>query len=109
MENRSKFLTFIGFSIKARKIRCGVNAIATLKGGVKLLIVCSTASENTKKDAVKLSKKFNAKLYELSGYVLENVVYKEKCKLVAVTDTGLAKAIVDNADGHLTVYSGGLV
>ena len=103
---KSKSFTFIGFAIKARKLRCGVNAIATLKKA-DLLIVCSSASENTKKDAVKLSKKLFAKLLVLNEVLLESVVYKDKCKLVAITDKALAKAIINSGDSRFCEYQEG--
>ena len=103
---KSKAFTFIGFAIKARKLRCGVNAISTLKKA-DLLILCSSASENTKKDAVKLSKKLNAKLSVLNEVLLESVVYKDKCKLVAVTDNALAKAILNSGDSRFCEYQEG--
>ena len=103
---KSKAFTFIGFAIKARKLRCGVNAISTLKKA-DLLILCSSASENTKKDAVKLSKKLNAKLLVLNEVLLESVVYKDKCKLVAVTDNALAKAILNSGDSRFCEHQEG--
>ena len=103
----SKPLTFIGFAIKARKVKFGVNAVATLKPKVPLLILCSTASDNTKHDAVKLSKKLQATLLIATDVKVEDIVYKENCKLIAVQDVALAKAIMENLDCHFTKYSGG--
>ena len=104
----SKILTFIGFSIRARKVRSGVNAIKTLKGGVPLLILCHTASDNTLKDAVKLSKKLSARLVISKTYKIEDVIKKEHCKLIAIQDNSLAKAILDNLDCHFQEYSQGV-
>ena len=84
----------------------GVNAVATLKNA-EILMLCHTASENTKKDAVKLSKKLNAKLLVLNEVLLESVVYKDKCKLVAVTDNALAKAILNSGDSRFCEYQEG--
>ena len=105
--NNSKPLTFIGFAIKARKVRCGVGAISTLKGKVPLLIICSTASDNTFDEAVKLSKKLCSKLLVATNVKVEDVVCKDNCKLIAISDVALAKAIIDNIDCHFTEYSGG--
>ena len=105
MEN-SKLLTYIGFAIKARKVRAGVNAISTLKGGVKVLIICETASENTFNDAVKLANKFNAPLVVSKTYKVEDIIKKEHCKLLAVQDDSLGKAILNNLDSHFQKYSG---
>lgn len=105
---KSKAFTFIGFAIKARKVKMGVNAVATLKKA-ELLIICHTASENTLKDAVSLSKKLNAKLLILNEVELCEVVFKENTKLIAVTDKGLADAILKSDERRLVEYSGGLL
>ncbi len=105
---KTKAFTFIGFAIKARKVKMGVNAVNTLKKA-ELLIVCSTATENTLKEAVSLSKKLLAKLLVLNDIKLEEVVFKENCKLIAITDKALSKAILDSQDSHLSEYFGGLL
>ena len=105
---QTKLNTFIGFAIKARKAKLGVNAVKTLKKA-DVLIICSTASENTLKEAISLSKKLNAKLYVLTDIKLEDIVYKENCKLIAVLDKGLAKAIMECKSSHLQEYIGGLL
>ena len=105
MANRSKIETFIGFSIRARALACGSNTIATQKR-VYLIILCSSASENTKKIAQKYCNKFRCDLL-LCKKPLEDIVYKQNCKLVALTDKNLAKAILDNQDENFSVYSGG--
>ena len=105
---QTKLNTFIGFAIKARKAKLGVNAVKTLKKA-EILILCSSASENTLKDVVSLSKKLNAKLYVLNEIKLEDVVYKENCKLMAVCDKGLSKAIIECKSSRLQEYIGGLL
>ncbi len=102
---KSKPLTFIGFALRARKVRTGVNAIQTLKGNVKVLIICQTASENTFNDAVKLAKKFNAPLIVSKTYKVEELVRKENCKLLAIQDESLGNAVLQNLDSHFQEYS----
>ncbi len=104
----SKLFTFIGFAIKARKVKMGVNAIKTLKRA-QLLILCHMASENTVKEAISLSKRLNAKLFILNDIKLEDVVFKDKLKLIAVCDDALAKAIIDSNDSRLKECLGGLL
>lgn len=101
---KSKILTFIGFSIRARKLRAGTNAIATLKKA-KLLIICATASKNAFDEAVKLCKKLNAPLVVSKTYKVEELVKKENCKLVAIQDESLGNAILQNLDEHFQEYS----
>lgn len=100
---RSKIETFIGFSIRAGKYRLGVNAVATLKSA-ELLIMCHTASENTVKDVLKLSKKLKVEIIVYNFGNLEDLTGKANCKLMAVTDKSLAKAIIDNLDENFTKY-----
>lgn len=102
---KSKPLTFIGFALRARKVRTGVNAIQTLKGNVKVLIICHTASENTFSDAVKLAKKFNSPLIVSNTYKVEDLVRKENCKLLAIQDESLGNAVLQNLDSHFQEYS----
>ena len=102
---RSKVLTYIGFAKKSGNLRSGVNAINTLKTA-NLLIVCATASQNTVKEAVKLSVKFSCPIVE-SKVLIEEITGKENCKLIAITEGNLAKAILDNKDENFTLISGG--
>lgn len=102
---RSKAETFLGFARRSGNLRAGVNAIAMLKK-VYLLIICRTASANTRKEAEKLAVKFACPLME-TGVPAEKISGKENCKLLAVTDGELAKAITENADDNFTIISGG--
>jgi len=90
-----KVETYIGFCIKARKIALGSGTIDLIKKGVYLIIVFSTASENAKKLALKYKNRFSCPLVECK-IGLENVVHKENCKIAAICDSNLAKAICDN-------------
>ena len=102
---RSKILSYIGFAAKSGNLRTGVNAVATLKK-VNLLAVCKRASENTVRDAEKLAAKFNCPLI-VSLIPVEEITGKENCKVFAVTDASLARAILDNLDDNFTIKSGG--
>ena len=104
MENKSKVETFIGFSMRARKCKIGVNAIATLKRA-NLLILCKSASENTKKDAIKLARKLNAKLILTVSKNLSDYTHVENGKLIAILDRELANAIMKNLLEDFTYYN----
>ena len=91
---KSKAETFIGFAVRARKCKIGVNACKTLKRA-KLVIVDGGAGESTKSDAKKLAERFHCPL--LTGKKpLESVVFKDNAKVMAITDGALASAIYDN-------------
>ncbi len=99
MEKRSKAETFIGFAVKARKLVTGSDSVKRLKKAY-LVLVCNSAAENAKKLAQNLSAKFSCPLLECK-IPLENLCNKSNCKIAAVTDTSLAKAIIDNRDETL--------
>ncbi len=96
MENKSKAETFIGFAMRARKYRIGVNAVGTLKK-VNLILICHTASENTVKDALKLASRFHCTALLTKQKTLEEITHRENAKVMAITDSALSKAILDNS------------
>lgn len=97
METKSKAETFIGFAMRTGKFRIGANAVATLKKA-SLMIVCNSASENTKKDAEKLAKKFHCPLLETVSKTLEEITHRENAKVMAIADKELSKAVLGNSE-----------
>lgn len=106
---RNKADAYVGLCRKAGKLTCGFNAVEVQRGGVYLLLLCHTASENAKKSAYKLSERFGCGLMILEGKTLEEVTGKPNCKLAAVKEENLAKAILSSADENYRLYSGGNV
>lgn len=105
LQNNTKIQTFIGFSIKARKITFGANACLMLKKA-NLIMVGNDGSENCKKQAQKISNKLGCPLV-LSNQPLELIVGKPNCKIIAFTDKALSKAILDNLNEDFSIYLGG--
>jgi hypothetical protein len=103
---KSKVDTYIGFCVKARKILLGAGSVDVAKKGVKLILVCSTASENTFKLAIKYKNRFSCPLI-ICKCGLENAVNKPNCKIAAVMDESLAHAILDNVCDDYELYAGG--
>ena len=95
--DKSKAETFIGFAMRTGNFRIGANAAATLKRA-SLMIVCSSASENTKKEAEKLAKKFKCPLIEPTVKTLEEITHRENAKVMAIADKSLSAAILDNLE-----------
>ena len=106
MQN-NKIFTYVGFAKRAGKLKAGTNAIKTLRNGVYLIIVCKTASENASKEAVKLSQRFYCPLLITKTFTVEELIGKENCKMLAVSEPELAKAILSNVGEDLTEFSGG--
>ena len=99
-----KVETYLGFCLRARKIALGAGTLDTLRKGVYLVMVCSTASENTFKLAIKYKNRFSCPLMVCKSG-LENAVHREGCKLAAIRDAELARAILNNADGNYELYT----
>ena len=106
---RSKAESYIGFCIKSGNLTCGFNAVALQKKGVYLLLLCSGASENARKEAVKLQHKFQCEMLITCGKTLEEITGKPNVKLAAVRDAGLANAILASGDENFKLYSGGSI
>lgn len=87
--------SYLGFAIKSGKIIYGIDSILASKKKKYALILSKTATENLRKKAVLHSERFNIPLVEVDS--LEELIYKQNCKLVAVLDPNLAKAILDCA------------
>ena len=97
MENKTKAQTFIGFAIRSKKFRIGMNASQTLKKA-NLIIVCHTASDNTKKEADKLAGKFHCPIIMTVSKTLSELTFRENAKVMAIADFALSKAILDNLE-----------
>ena len=103
---RSKPDTYIGFCIKAGKISLGAGAIDMLRGGVYLLIADKNCAKNSKRLALKFKNRFGCPLV-LCNENFEVKVNKPGCKLAAIRDRELAKAILENLDQSYELYAGG--
>ena len=94
---QSKVRSYIGFCFKAKKIVLGSSAIGTLKGGVRLLIMDGKAARNSIRYALKYKNKFSCPLLVCKdGF--EELVGKPQCRLAAICDENLAKAILNSGD-----------
>ena len=102
-EKPEKIVSYIGFALRARKIKAGVNAIGTVKRGIYLLIMGESAAPNTKKEALSLAARHHAKIVVTKDILLADIVGKENCKLVALTDRNLSRAILDNLNEHFVI------
>ena len=87
--------------MRAGKFKIGTNAVATLKKAY-LVIVCNSASENTKKEAEKLARKFGCPLIESKNKSLEQITHRENAKVMAISDKQLSDAVLSNSEEDFT-------
>ena len=98
LENKSKAETYIGFAIRKGSYKIGVNAINTIKKA-QLLIICSSAGEDTQNKSKKFARKWGCKILQIKK-PLKEVVFRENAKLMAITDKVLAEAILENINNE---------
>lgn len=98
----AKAETYIGFAIKAGKLIRGSGAVENIKKTVYLIIADFNASDNTKKLIIKYKNRFSCPLmYFKEGF--EKAVNRAGCKVAAVLDENLARAILDNRGDNVII------
>lgn len=101
---RDKIETFIGFSIKSRNVVFGLDSVEIYKKRMYCLLICKSASENTEKDILKIAEKRNLPLIKTLDKTLEEITFKNNCKVLALTDKQLSKAVLCNlSSGYMLV------
>lgn len=90
----SKIASYIGFAARSGKIVYGADSVIKRGKRRKVIVLCPTAGENTSKQIRSYAEKTESPLVFLDGITLEEILKKHNCKVVAVTDENLAKAII---------------
>lgn len=109
MQVTNKAETFIGFSIRSGKILFGLEQIERSKKIPKLIVVCSTLGENSQKKVLTYSEKKKVNVLKLSQRKLEDIVHKDNCKIIGLTDAHLAQAVIDNSQDWASCPKGGVI
>ncbi len=89
-----KTKSYLGFARRAGKLVLGVNAVSAVRGEVFLLVADRAASPNTQKEIGSLQRRFSCPLAEVDD--LESLTGRSLCKLAAVRDPNLARAILQD-------------
>lgn len=92
----SKIDGYLGFAVKSGKILYGIDNIEVSKKRKYLLVLCPTAGSNLVKNAKFYSEKYEIPLVTVDS-PLENIIYKTNCKIIALLDANMAKAVKENA------------
>ena len=97
IDNKQKVLNLLGLAQKAGKVISGTELVTHAIQGetVNLVFLASDSSENTIKEFVFLSEKFQIQLVKsFSSQEISDALGKKR-KVVAVQDRGFARAILD--------------
>lgn len=88
----SKIAAYFGFAKRAGKLTLGINAARTLKNSVYLLAADESMQKNSRKIIQKIQERFSCPLLWFPN--LGELTGRDGCKLAAVREENLAKAIV---------------
>lgn len=91
----NKAKTYVGFAIKSRAIKYGVDDICKCKK-VELIVMCETLQESSTKKLVNFSAKNNIELLKLGLEKFEILLDNKSVKAIAILDKNLALAIKKN-------------
>lgn len=91
-----KIESYLGFAVRSGKILYGIDNIAVGRKRKYALVLCCTASENLAQKAKTVAERDGIPLITTET-PLEIMVNKTNCKLVALTDAHMAKAVTETA------------
>ena len=93
--NTSKIKTYVGFAVKSRKIRFGVDDILKLKNA-GIIIVSDSLAESGMKKLENFANKKSIELIKLTEVDFLELIQNISIKALAVLDENLAEAIKKN-------------
>lgn len=91
----SKIKTYIGFAIKSRDIRFGVDDIVKMKG-TKLIIASKNLGESSLVKLNKFAATKNMEVTLLDSELFAEIMQSENIKAAAISNENLAEAIKNN-------------
>ena len=86
-----KIKTYVGFAIKAGKIKFGVDNITATKGKINVILYDNQLSERSKKKILDYATVKNIIIIE---FPIEEILPERNCKALGITDINLANAII---------------
>ncbi len=88
----TKIRSFVGFSVKARKILFGVDNITTAIGKKKpyVVLVSTDISANSYEKLKRYVEKYDVEMFNAD---IEQILSGKNCKAIGLTDENLAKAV----------------
>ncbi len=87
--------SYLGFAVKSGKIIYGIDGVLASRKKKFLMILSGDAAQNLKKKTALHSERFSIPVIEVPD--LPAIIYKQNCKLVAILEPNIAKAILECA------------
>ena len=94
--NTDKIRAYLGFALRAGKLALGINAVQATKGKIFLLVADEGASPNSKKQIEQIHTRFGCPILWVED--LEGLTGKPFCKLAAMREENLARAVMSEAE-----------
>lgn len=91
--NINKLRTYLGFSIKSGKVVFGFDNLLKLKKLPFIILISSTQNEKVTNKIFEFGKKEEIVVIKLNELKLEDLVYRDNCKVIGILDFNLAKVI----------------
>ena len=87
--------SYIGFAVRSGRIVFGIDNVERYRKRMYALVICPTASDTLRESARRFAERKAIPLVTVDR-PLEDIVFKSNCKLVALTDANMAKAVIEN-------------
>lgn len=100
----SKIKSYLGLCVKSGSVVIGQDRLKQNNKKIYLLVLSPTATQNLKDLSFRLSEKFGCDLI-ITNLVLEDLICKEGCKFVGVTNENLASAILTQENEYSLIRS----
>lgn len=100
----SKIKSYLGLCVKSGGVVIGQDRLKKNVKKIHLLVLSPTGSQNLKDLSLRLSEKFDCDLV-VTNSNLEELICKEGCKLVGITNESLANAIITQENEFIRLRS----
>lgn len=100
-----KIESLIGFAVRANKIIYGMDNIETLHRKRFLIMVCATLAERTLKRVQMSAKERKLPIVRVKHKLLEELVHKTQCKVIALTDNQMSQAVMKYVNENYEVLT----
>ena len=101
---KDKIESYLGFSIKKGSVVFGLESIECYRKRMYVIFLSCDVGKNTEEKTKLFAQKKNIPLI-LTKQPLNEILKKTNVKVLAITDTNLSKAILENTNVNYKLYS----
>jgi len=90
-----KIKAYLSFSVRSGNIIFGVDKLMVNKKLPIVVLICSTQNDKVTNKVLRYCSDNNIKVIKLKDLLLADIIGRDNCKVVGLTDFNLAKAVMD--------------